>query len=139
MYPLQQPVCAITRLIRRSHSPDMRVKHPFRVLLDTHHAAAFAALDDNLYLAVVLTLRLQDTSQRSNRIYLVGSRLIDSRVVLGCEKYLPFAGHRLLEGCNGRRTPDLERNLSERKNNYVTNGNHRKTLNIRWHFICKFL
>ncbi len=55
---LQQPVRPITGFVGRSYPTHMCVKHPVRVLLDTHRPPAFAALDNDLNLAVVLPLGL---------------------------------------------------------------------------------
>src|SRR4051794_35142261 len=97
MDPLQQPIGAITRFLRRSYSAHMRVKHPVRVLFDTQAASAFPALDDDLDLAILKTLCLEYSSESADPVDLLWRRVVDRRVVLRREEDLPFAGHRLLK------------------------------------------
>ena len=135
MYLLQQPVRPVTGLVSRSHTPHVRVKHPVGVLLDPHHSPAFAALDDDLYLPVVLPLCLQNAPQGADRVDLIRFWLVDRRVVLGRQKYLPLAGHRLLKCRNRTWSPDLKRHLCKGENNDIPYWNHGKALDVRGHLI----
>jgi hypothetical protein len=139
MYLLQKAVSAVARLIRGSYLADVRKKHPIVGLLDTDGTAAFAALDNDFYLSILLPLRLQNAAKRSYGIDLVRRWLIDRRIVLRCEKNVAIAGHRLFECANGAGSADLERNFCEGENYDVTYGHHRITLNVRRHLVAKFL
>jgi hypothetical protein len=52
-------------------------------VLDPHGGRAFASLDDDFDLAVVLFLGLQNAPQGSNSVNLLGSGLVNGGVVLG--------------------------------------------------------
>ena len=139
MQPLKQPVRPIARFIRRGDTPDMSVEHSLFVLLDPHHSPAFPSLDHDLYLAVLLTLSLQNTPEGADLEYLLRVRFVNRGVMLRSQKDLPLAGHGLFECHHGTGPADLKCDLCVRKNNDVPNGNHRKTFDIRRHLICKFL
>ena len=49
----------------------MREKHSVLSLFHADRLATLAAFHDNFYLAIILTLRLKDSAERTNRIYLV--------------------------------------------------------------------
>src|SRR4051794_12809193 len=113
----------------------MRVKHSVSVLLNPHRLPAFPSLNDYLDLAVLLSLRLEDTPQGPDRINLVGSRLVDRGVVLSSEKDVSLAGHCLLKSTHRTRASDLERYFCIRKNYDVAYRNHRISLNVRRHLV----
>src|ERR1035437_5312512 len=132
---LQQPVCTITRFVRRRDPPDVGVKHTVGVLLDTHNTAPLASLDDYLYLTILLPLRLQDAPECSDLVYLIGGWLVDSSVMLGRKKYLALAGHGPLEGHHGTWTAYLKCDLCIRKDNDIANRDHGEPLDVGGHFI----
>src|SRR5687767_11716349 len=103
-------------------------EHPVRILFDAHTAAPLTSLYDDLDLAVVLPLRLQYAPQCSDLIDLVSAWIVDRRIMLRRQEYLALTCHCLLEGHHRARAADLEGDLREWKDNYVTNGDHRKTL-----------
>src|SRR5437868_3457503 len=117
----------------------MREEHSVAVLLDPHGLSALAALNNDLYLAVVLPLCLQDSSQSANGKDFLRTWLVDGRVVLSGEKDVPFTGHRLFQSPNGARPANFKSDFCIRKNNYVADGNHRESLNVLRHLICEFL
>src|SRR4051794_24840806 len=113
---LQERVGTVAGIFGRGDAAHMTIEHPIRFLLDTNDLSPLAALDNDLDLAVVLALGLQDPPEGPDRIDLVGPRLVDGGVVLGREKNAAVARHRLLKGPDRARTADLERYLGGRKN-----------------------
>jgi len=97
MYLLQEAIRSIAGLIRRLNASNMRVEHPVRVLLDPYRTSAFSALDNDLYLSVILTLGLEYASQGADLVDLVSLRLIHGRVVLRRKEYLTLTDHGLLK------------------------------------------
>src|SRR5687768_5162839 len=139
MYFLQKTVGAVTGLVARCDLPNMSVEHPVRILFDPYRFAAFPSLYDDLDLSIVLTLSLENASECTDRIDLVGRGLVDGRVVLCREKDIAVARHSLFKGADRARPPDLEGDLRKRKNDDVADRNHRIPLNVRRHLVCKFL
>src|SRR5688500_1836332 len=97
---LQQTVRPISRFIARDDFPNLRIKHSFRVLFDTDGFTPLPAFVDDLYLPIVLTLSLQNSSKRSNGEDLPSRRLVYGCVMLGREKNVAVTGHRLLESAD---------------------------------------
>src|SRR4051794_33403762 len=77
---LQKPVSPESGVVGRRDLSYVSVEHPVSILFDPHGLPTFSALDDDLYLAVLLPLGLKDASERSDRVDLVGGRLVDSRI-----------------------------------------------------------
>src|SRR5687767_2701876 len=108
MYLLQQPVGTETRIVHGLYLADVGVEHPVLVLLHADGFPAIAAFDDHLYLPILLPLRLQNAAESSYLIDLVRLRFVDGSVVLGGEKDVPLAGHRLFQRSDRARTAYLE-------------------------------
>src|SRR5688572_1201329 len=105
---LKKPVGAVARFINRLNLSDHRIKHSFAVLLEPDGLTALSAFDDDLDLTVFLFLRLQNSSQSADLIDLIGTRLIDGRIVLRGKKNISLAVHRLFQSLDRTRSPDLE-------------------------------
>src|SRR6476646_9460218 len=69
-------------------------------IFNTHSRGAFAALNHDFDLAVLLLLRLKNAAERADAIDLIRRRLVDGRVVLGRQKDRAIAVERLFQGPN---------------------------------------
>src|SRR5678816_4065922 len=130
MYLLQQSISPVTGFVRRNYLTNIRVEHPICILFDPHGLPSFPSLDHNLYLTILLPLRLQDAAKGSNGINLVRGRFIYRCVVLSGQKDISLARHRLLQSPYGTWTTDLKGNFRKWENHNVTDGHHGKTLDV---------
>src|SRR5947209_18839413 len=103
----------------------MRKEHPVFCLFDTYRLTAFTTLDNNLYLSVVLSLGLENSSQRANCIDLIRRGFVNGCIMLGCKKDVSVARHCLFERADRTGSSDLKGDFCKWKNYDVTNGNHR--------------
>src|SRR5438067_1830906 len=101
------------------------------VILDAHSRGAFASLDDDLDLSVVLLLRLQDASQRADAVNLLRHGFVNARVVLRGEKDGVVSCESFLKRADRAWTTDLESNFGERKNDDIADRHHRITREVR--------
>ncbi len=132
---LQQPVRSKPGFVHRLHLSNVRVEHAVRVLFDPNGFAAVASFDDDLDLAVILPLGLKNAAEGTHAVDLSGVRLVDRCIVLGCEKDIPFAGHRFFQRPDRARPADLESNFCIGKDHNIAYRDHRITLNVRGHLV----
>ena len=117
----------------------MGKEHTLAILLDPDRLTSFATLYNDFDLTIFLSLSLEYSAKRPDRIDLVGLRFVDRRIVLGREKNIALARHCFFKSFHAAWSPYFESNLGIRKNNYVTNRNHRIALDVRGHLVGEFL
>jgi len=100
------------------------------VVLDADGRGALAALDDDLRLAVLLTLGLEDAGDGADAVNLLGRGLVDGGVVLGGEEDRAVGGERVFEGAHRAGPADLEGDLGEGEDYNVADGHHRQTYDV---------
>ena len=102
------------------------------VIFNAHGSGALAAFDDNFYLSVFLSLRLQNPGDRADAVNLFGRRLVNCRIVLGRQKNRAIGGQRQLQRAHRTRSANLERHLGKRKDHDVANRHHGVTSDVGW-------
>jgi hypothetical protein len=102
------------------------------VILDADGRGALAPLDDDLGLAVLLALRLEDAGDGADRVDLVGVGLVDGGVVLGGEEDRAVGGERVFERAHRAGPADLEGDLGEREDHDIADGHHRQPHDVCW-------
>src|SRR5262249_47561012 len=66
-------------------------------ILNTHRGRAFAALDDNLDLTILLFLRLENAAESANPVDLFGAGFVDGGVMLSSQENGAISGQCLFE------------------------------------------
>src|SRR5215213_4851185 len=94
-------------------------------ILNPHSGGAFATFYDNLDLAILLFLRLENASERADSVDLLGARFVNRRVVLSGKKDRTVSAEGLLECADGPGTADFEGDLGKREYHDVANWHHR--------------
>ena len=91
---------------------------------DLQDLAALEALDQDLDIAVGQFETLDDIDDGADLVDLVGLGLVDTGVVLGCEKNLLVASQRVLEGTHAGLPSDHEGRHHEREDHDVPDRHH---------------
>src|SRR5688500_14132275 len=100
-------------------------------IFDAHSGGAFAALDDDLDLSILLFLRLKNAAERADTIDLLRRRFVNRGVVLSGQKDCAIPSECLFEGADRTGTTDFECDFSEGKYDNVANRHHWVPRNIR--------
>jgi hypothetical protein len=93
-------------------------------VFDAHSGCAFAALDHDLDLSILLFLRLKNAAQRADAVDLLWRRLVNGGVVLSGQKDCAIPSECLFQGSNGTGTTDFECNFSKGKYDDVADRHH---------------
>src|SRR5687768_5029254 len=93
-------------------------------VIDTHSSGAFASLDDDFDLAVLLFLRLENASESPDSVDLLGRWLVDCSVVLGRQKNGAVGRQCLFEGPNRSGSSDFESDFGEGEYHDVADRHH---------------
>ena len=115
-------------------------------ILNSDRSCPFTALNYDFDLAIILFLRLENSSQRTNAIDLFRSGFVDGGVVLRSEEYRAIGCQRLLESSDRTLATNLKGDFRERENNDVPNWDHwvprnvsGGTIRVFFHGYCNYL
>ena len=95
-----------------------------------YHLAAFDAFHQHLDVAILQLEALHDVDDAADGVDFVRLGVVDGGVVLGGEKDLLVARHRLFERTHALLASHHERNHHVRKDDHVADGHHRQTFCI---------